>query len=127
MQSVVNCTLSCTPCLFARRPTRVKLLYYIHNGTWRSPVAHLNGVQGVAGSNPAVPTGLNASRGVTYTLRLFHCRVSVYQLMSQFSTDFPQFVGFRHHFVHRRFVGLHVAILQATAIPPPAGRHHVRH
>jgi hypothetical protein len=24
-------------------------------GTWRSPVAHLNGVQGVAGSNPAVP------------------------------------------------------------------------
>ena len=26
------------------------------NGTWRSPVAHLNGVQGVAGSNPAVPT-----------------------------------------------------------------------
>ena len=25
-------------------------------GTWRSPVAHLNGVQGVAGSNPAVPT-----------------------------------------------------------------------
>ena len=26
------------------------------DGTWRSPVAHLNGVQGVAGSNPAVPT-----------------------------------------------------------------------
>ncbi len=25
-------------------------------GTWRSLVAHLNGVQGVAGSNPAVPT-----------------------------------------------------------------------
>ena len=25
------------------------------DGTWRSPVAHLNGVQGVAGSNPAVP------------------------------------------------------------------------
>ncbi len=25
------------------------------HGTWRSPVAHLNGVQGVAGSNPAVP------------------------------------------------------------------------
>ena len=25
-------------------------------GTWRSPVAHLLGVQGVAGSNPAVPT-----------------------------------------------------------------------
>ena len=27
------------------------------DGTWRSPVAHLNGVQGAAGSNPAVPTG----------------------------------------------------------------------
>ena len=25
-------------------------------GTWRSPVAHLHGVQGVVGSNPAVPT-----------------------------------------------------------------------
>src|SRR3954469_2240405 len=25
-------------------------------GTWRSPVAHCNGVAGVAGSNPAVPT-----------------------------------------------------------------------
>jgi hypothetical protein len=25
-------------------------------GTWRSPVAHLTGGQGVAGSNPAVPT-----------------------------------------------------------------------
>jgi hypothetical protein len=23
---------------------------------WRSPVAHLNGVQGVAGSNPVIPT-----------------------------------------------------------------------
>src|SRR6185437_2979733 len=28
----------------------------LSDGTWRSPVAHLNGVQGVAGSNPAVPT-----------------------------------------------------------------------
>ena len=26
------------------------------HGTWRSPVAHLYGVQGVVGSNPAVPT-----------------------------------------------------------------------
>ena len=29
-----------------------------NDGTWRSPVAHLNGVQGVAGSNPAVPIRL---------------------------------------------------------------------
>src|SRR5688572_30464804 len=28
-----------------------------HDGTWRSPVAHCNGVAGVAGSNPAVPMG----------------------------------------------------------------------
>ena len=27
----------------------------LRSGTWRSPVAHLNGVQGAAGSNPAVP------------------------------------------------------------------------
>ena len=27
------------------------------SGTWRSPVAHCNGVAGVAGSNPAVPIG----------------------------------------------------------------------
>ena len=25
-------------------------------GVWRSPVAHLHGVQGAAGSNPATPT-----------------------------------------------------------------------
>src|SRR4051794_39905058 len=29
-------------------------------GTWRSLVAHLTGGQGVAGSNPVVPTQLNA-------------------------------------------------------------------
>lgn len=28
----------------------------VSHGTWRSPVAHCNGVAGVAGSNPAVPT-----------------------------------------------------------------------
>ena len=31
-------------------------LWLVIDGEWRSPVAHLNGVQGVAGSNPAVPT-----------------------------------------------------------------------
>ncbi len=34
-------------------------------GTWRSPVAHLNGVQGVAGSNPAVPI-LEVKLGLAY-------------------------------------------------------------
>ena len=38
-------------------------------GTWRSPVAHCNGVAGVAGSNPAVPirstaAALAANRGI---------------------------------------------------------------
>ena len=28
-------------------------------GAWRSPGAHLHGVQGVAGSNPAAPTSYN--------------------------------------------------------------------
>ena len=32
------------------------MLLVYDNGTWRSLVAHLNGVQGVAGPNPAVPT-----------------------------------------------------------------------
>src|SRR5690606_35511265 len=36
-----------------RLPMRVS--FDPSDGTWRSPVAHLNGVQGVAGSNPAVP------------------------------------------------------------------------
>jgi hypothetical protein len=32
------------------------LIYLILVGTWRRLVAHLNGVQGVGGSNPLVPT-----------------------------------------------------------------------
>ena len=31
-------------------------------GEWRSPVAHLHGVQGVAGSNPVSPTRPSLSR-----------------------------------------------------------------
>src|SRR5437773_5252916 len=34
------------------------------DGTWRSLVAHLTGGQGVAGSNPAVPTRRSRSEGV---------------------------------------------------------------
>ena len=33
-------------------------------GTWRSPVAHCNGVAGVAGSNPAVPIENERARGL---------------------------------------------------------------
>ena len=32
------------------------MLSYRSVGAWRSPVAHLHGVQGVAGSNPVAPT-----------------------------------------------------------------------
>ena len=32
------------------------MIYYLVVGTWRRLVAHLNGVQGVGGSNPLVPT-----------------------------------------------------------------------
>ena len=45
------------------------VIFRIH-GTWRSPVAHLNGVQGVAGSNPAVPTGGSYCKTATYRSRL---------------------------------------------------------
>src|SRR5215475_7330765 len=38
------------------------------DGTWRSLVAHLTGGQGVAGSNPAVPTDVPAGQG-----RVFSC------------------------------------------------------
>ena len=55
-----SCSLPYTP----RRKSRgVKPQKWLNgrkkylDGTWRSPVAHLNGVQGVAGSNPAVPIG----------------------------------------------------------------------
>ena len=40
------------------------------NGTWRSPVAHLNGVQGVAGSTPAVPMERPAVTSVAAGLSL---------------------------------------------------------
>src|ERR1700749_3587409 len=36
-----------------------------HHGTWRSLVAHLTGGQGVAGSNPVVPTENWQVRGLT--------------------------------------------------------------
>ncbi len=35
-------------------------------GTWRSLVAHLNGVQGVGGSNPLVPTSLFNGLAIPY-------------------------------------------------------------
>src|ERR671912_620256 len=37
-----------------------------HDGTWRSPVAHCNGVAGVAGSNPAVPMGQSRPQPVGF-------------------------------------------------------------
>ena len=37
-------------------PSKKSLSSVLFFGTWRSPVAHLHGVQGVVGSNPAVPT-----------------------------------------------------------------------
>src|SRR5438876_3618215 len=36
------------------------------DGTWRSLVAHLTGGQGVAGSNPAVPTGFSNTLGTNW-------------------------------------------------------------
>src|SRR5699024_4662026 len=41
-------------------------------GAWRSLVAHLHGVQGVAGSNPAVPTNFEKAYS-EQTVSLFYC------------------------------------------------------
>lgn len=47
------------------------VIFRVPIGTWRSPVAHLNGVQGVAGSNPAVPTHLFAPQAFRLAGLLF--------------------------------------------------------
>ena len=43
-------------------------------GTWRSLVAHLNGVQGVGGSNPLVPTNVFNGLAIS-TYPTHHCCV----------------------------------------------------
>src|SRR5699024_11797199 len=66
------CTLLCCPA-----PVGVVVLAPLPRrpyqfGAWRSLVAHLHGVQGVAGSNPAVPT--NFKKGLWQTPQaLFYC------------------------------------------------------
>ena len=40
-------------------------------GTWRSLVAHLNGVQGAGGSNPLVPTSY--FKGLAFMVNPFFC------------------------------------------------------
>jgi hypothetical protein len=40
--------------------------YFPSVGAWRSLVAHLHGVQGVAGSNPVAPTIYRRSNPVTF-------------------------------------------------------------
>ena len=44
---------------------RANSLNYLF-GVWRSLVAHLHGVQGVAGSNPVTPTNINVSDSISY-------------------------------------------------------------
>jgi hypothetical protein len=46
------------------------LIYLPCIGTWRRLVAHLNGVQGVGGSNPLVPT--RNINGLAKMLALFY-------------------------------------------------------
>ena len=45
-------------------------------GTWRSLVAYLNGVQGVPGSNPGVPTNFPEQKGVEGLVEGFVLRVT---------------------------------------------------
>jgi hypothetical protein len=48
---------------------RLYALAQASGGTWRSLAAHLTGGQGVAGSNPAVPTEHRRSEGVSEVVR----------------------------------------------------------
>ncbi len=48
--------VNCTPPVFARSRSGIKLLLYPHNGAWRSSVARLLWEQEVPGSNPGAPT-----------------------------------------------------------------------
>ena len=74
-----------------KNPQKQPIIYVF--GVWRSLVAHLHGVQGVASSNPATPTnkikGL-ASQGLgpCSVLRLFY-PVSVYNGQGTFSPPLP--------------------------------------
>ena len=47
------------------------LVIIMRRGMWRSPVAHLNGVQGVAGSNPVIPIRKSSSSQRPSTSRGF--------------------------------------------------------
>jgi hypothetical protein len=61
-------------------------------GAWRSLVAHLHGVQGVAGSNPAVPTNFNRLFSFLITYRIL-----VYQNENLMRFSF----AFHHSLVNR--------------------------
>jgi hypothetical protein len=50
-------------CFFALTGKNIAVKSGTKIGTWRSLVAHLNGVQGVASSNPAVPTIFSSQKG----------------------------------------------------------------
>jgi hypothetical protein len=61
------------------------LIYYFVVGTWRRLVAHLNGVQGVGGSNPLVPTRIRQELQEVGDLRivdLFAFRGDVYHFFT---------------------------------------------
>ncbi len=60
-------------------------------GTWRSLVAHLNGVQGVGGSNPLVPTSLFKGLAVPY---FPVCNFGVCPLQGGKGSGIPTLVGF---------------------------------
>ena len=44
-------------------------------GAWRSPVAHLHGVQGVGGSNPLAPTKQKTPEMESFVLKLYFMHV----------------------------------------------------
>ncbi|MDQ1482151.1 MAG: hypothetical protein QOF35_227, partial [Actinomycetota bacterium] len=56
---------SCAKVSFASPEHCLAALPSERSGMWRSLVAHLTGGQGVAGSNPVIPTGTSRSRAVS--------------------------------------------------------------
>ena len=59
----------------------------VGSGMWRSPVAHLNGVQGVAGSNPVIPI-YKGTYSVSAVRALFRSRISRRNALSSAAVSF---------------------------------------
>ncbi len=92
------------------------------DGTWRSPVAHLNGVQGVAGSNPAVPIEVNVT-----PCSGFRCGALLLSGTGcyGFCHGLAQLPGLRDDLQERRFIRLLITLFETARIQPASGLGHI--